>query len=325
MPLGPMHNTLLDPRSQVDFNSRVDQLTQKVDDQNNLIGQLLKQINLNQGPNLGPSDKERRAHQHAGEQFKRSQAEPRTNVLERLGPQSNVHANLGPQGARVREQPREECNDQRPPTRSRANTLRQAVEESSQAQSPNLPHEQGTQGDRPLGTEKGVSQPRSRHQRRQPERPSLRAEDDDQRPPTCSRTNTRRQDVEESSQAQSPNLPHGQNTQGDRPLGTEEEVSQPRSRHRRRRPETPVLRAEDVEKLVNDRLQALQLKGSTEEAMHKEIDRVDCSPFTDKVERAPPPKRFTAPSITPFKGDSDPESHLRHFKSARSCTRQTMP
>ncbi|CAL9027378.1 unnamed protein product [Prunus brigantina] len=54
MPLGPMHNTLLDPRSQVDLNSRVDQLTQKVDDQNNLIGQLLRQINLNQGPNLGP-------------------------------------------------------------------------------------------------------------------------------------------------------------------------------------------------------------------------------------------------------------------------------
>ncbi|XP_021818434.1 uncharacterized protein LOC110760480 [Prunus avium] len=53
-----------------------------------------------------------------------------------------------------------------------------------------------------------------------------------------------------------------------------------------------------------------------EEASCKEIDRVDCSPFTDEVERAPPPKRFTMPSITPFKGDSDLESHLRHFKSA---------
>ncbi|CAL9026827.1 unnamed protein product [Prunus brigantina] len=130
MPLGPMHNTLLDPRSQVDLNSRVDQLTQKVDDQNNLIGQLLRQINLNQGPNLRPRDEERRAHKHAGEQFERSQASqtganrqgrerdradetqtaasrtlsrsrlgPRTNALERLGPQSDVHARLGPQGA----------------------------------------------------------------------------------------------------------------------------------------------------------------------------------------------------------------------------------
>ncbi|CAL8168141.1 unnamed protein product [Prunus armeniaca] len=69
MPLGPMHTTLLDPRSQVDLNSRVDQLTQKVDDQNNLIGQRLRQTNLNHGSNLGPRDEERRAHKHADEQF----------------------------------------------------------------------------------------------------------------------------------------------------------------------------------------------------------------------------------------------------------------
>ncbi|CAL8162082.1 unnamed protein product [Prunus armeniaca] len=211
MLLGSMHTTLLDPRSQVDLNSRVDQLTQKVDDQNNLFGQLLRQINLNQGPNLGPRDEERRAHEHASEQFERSQAGQtganQTNELERLRLQSNVRARLSPQGARVR-------------------------------------------------------------------------------------------------------------NQGDQPLGAGEEVSQSHSRHRRRQPETPTLRAEDVEKLVNDQLRGLRLKGSTEEALCKEIDRVDCSPFTDEVERAPPPKRFTTPSIIPFKGDSDPESHSRHFKSA---------
>ncbi|XP_021808575.1 uncharacterized protein LOC110752269 [Prunus avium] len=65
----------------------------------------------------------------------------------------------------------------------------------------------------------------------------------------------------------------------------------------------------------------LQLKGSTEEALYKEIDRVDCSPFADEVERDAPPKRFTTSSITPFKGDSDPESHLRHFKSAMILSR----
>ncbi|CAL2260511.1 unnamed protein product [Prunus armeniaca] len=52
----------------------------------------------------------------------------------------------------------------------------------------------------------------SRHRRRRPERPSLRAEDDYQRPPARSRTNTQRQAAEESSQAQSLNLPHGQGT-----------------------------------------------------------------------------------------------------------------
>ncbi|KAL6277143.1 hypothetical protein ACE6H2_020744 [Prunus campanulata] len=129
MPLGPMHTS-----GQVDLNSRVDQLTQRIDDQNNLIGLLLRQINLNQGPNLGPHDEERRTHEHASEQFERSQAGqtginkqgrerdragktqtsasrtlsrstirsrlgPRTNVHERLGPQSNVRTRLGPQGS----------------------------------------------------------------------------------------------------------------------------------------------------------------------------------------------------------------------------------
>ncbi|CAL8119193.1 unnamed protein product [Prunus armeniaca] len=209
-----------------------------------------------------------------------------------------------------------EDDDQRSPARSRSDMRRQAVEGSSQTQPSLLPHRQGNQGDRPLGVGEEVSQSRSRHRRRRPERPSLRAEGDDRRPPARLRTNTRRQAAGESSQTQSPNLPHGQSTQGDRPLVTEEEVSQSRSRHRRRRPETPTLRAEDVAKLVNDQLRGLRLKGSAEEALCKEIDRVDCSPFTDEVERAPPPKRFTTPSITPFKGDSDPESHLRHFKSA---------
>ncbi|XP_020412762.1 uncharacterized protein K02A2.6-like [Prunus persica] len=73
MPLGSLHTTLPDSRSQVDLNSHVDQLTQRVDDQNNLISMLLKQINLNQGPNLGPCDEEKRMHKHVNEQFERSQ------------------------------------------------------------------------------------------------------------------------------------------------------------------------------------------------------------------------------------------------------------
>ncbi|BFG41484.1 hypothetical protein CerSpe_277580 [Prunus speciosa] len=298
MPLGSLHTS-----GQVDLNSRVDQLTQRVDDQNNLIGQLLRQINLNQGPNLGPRDEERRTHEHVSEQLERSQAGqarangqgrerdradetqtsasrtlsrstirsrlgPRTNVRERLGPQSNVHARLGPQS--------------------------------------NVHARLGPQGSNQsrLGSQGARVREQSRDER------------NDRRSLARSRTNARQQAVEDSSQAQSPNLPHGQDNQRDQPSGIEEEVNQRRTRPRRHRPEPLPLRAEDVEKLVNDRLQSLQLKGSTDEALHKEIAQVDCSPFTDKVERAAPPKRFTTPSITPFKGDSDPESHLRHFKSA---------
>ncbi|CAL9000443.1 unnamed protein product [Prunus brigantina] len=73
---------------------------------------------------------------------------------------------------------------------------------------------------------------------------------------------------------------------------------------------------EDVERLMNDQLQSFQLKGSTKEALHREVVQVNSSPFTNDVEQATPPKRFTTPTITPFKEDFDLESHLKHFKSA---------
>ncbi|CAL2258764.1 unnamed protein product [Prunus armeniaca] len=55
--------------------------------------------------------------------------------------------------------------------------------------------------------------------------------------------------------------------------------------------------AEDVEKLVSDRLRDLKTGGNLEDALR-------CSQ-----------KRFSTPSFIYFKGDSDPKSHLKHFKS----------
>ncbi|KAI5349528.1 hypothetical protein L3X38_002416 [Prunus dulcis] len=51
--LGSTHFSHPDPRSQVDLNMRVDQLTQRMDNQNNLMRQLLNQINLAQNLGLG--------------------------------------------------------------------------------------------------------------------------------------------------------------------------------------------------------------------------------------------------------------------------------
>ncbi|XP_034225716.1 uncharacterized protein LOC117635522 [Prunus dulcis] len=75
------------------------------------------------------------------------------------------------------------------------------------------------------------------------------------------------------------------------------------------------MRAEDVEKLVNNRLRDLKIGGNFEDALRIEVDRANSSPFTVKIEQAAPPKRFSTPYFTCFKGDSDPESHLKHFKS----------
>ncbi|XP_021829849.1 uncharacterized protein LOC110770076 [Prunus avium] len=73
--------------------------------------------------------------------------------------------------------------------------------------------------------------------------------------------------------------------------------------------------AKDVEKLVNDRLRDLKISGNFKDALRKEMDQANSTPFTPEIEQATPPKRFSTPSFTHFKGDSDPESHLKHFKS----------
>ncbi|KAM0975985.1 hypothetical protein ACFX2C_018947 [Malus domestica] len=39
-------------------------------------------------------------------------------------------------------------------------------------------------------------------------------------------------------------------------------------------------------------------------------------PFTDEIEQAEPRREFSMPYFTSFKGDEDPERHLKHYQSA---------
>ncbi|XP_034229460.1 uncharacterized protein LOC117638446 [Prunus dulcis] len=72
---------------------------------------------------------------------------------------------------------------------------------------------------------------------------------------------------------------------------------------------------EDVEMLVNNRLRGLKIGGNFEDALRMEVDQANSSPFTTEIKQATPPKRFSTPFFTCFNGDSDPESHLKYFKS----------
>ncbi|XP_021834129.1 uncharacterized protein LOC110773930 [Prunus avium] len=144
-------------------------------------------------------------------------------------------------------------------------------------------------------------------------RERLRDERNDRRSLTRSRTNTRQQLGEESSQAQSTNLPHEQGKQGGQPLQVDEEVNYPCLNHEGCQCDRQARRTEDVEKLINDRLRNFKIGGNFEDALRKEVDQANSTPFTAEIEQAAPPKRFSTPSFTHFKGD--PESHLKHFKS----------
>ncbi|CAL8153306.1 unnamed protein product [Prunus armeniaca] len=273
-----------DPQSQADLNLRVDQLAQRVDDQNALMRQLLNQISVAQNPGLGQAGEVRRIDERTGGQLnghqagragasRQGDAQPRdqladmsrasashtqSNVRERLGPRLDVRARLGPQG--------------------------------------NVLQRLGSQGD----------QTDNRRNEDREERHSIAR---------SRRTNSRRQAAENPSQSQSTNTPPRHRGREDRPLQTNEEVNQRRSNRKRRQRDRPALRVEDVEKLVNDRLRDLKTSGNLEDALRKEMDQAISTPFTPEIEQATPPKRFSTPSFTHFKGDSDPESHLKHFKS----------
>ncbi|CAL8131687.1 unnamed protein product [Prunus armeniaca] len=126
---------------------------------------------------------------------------------------------------------------------------------------------------------------------------------------------SRCQAAENPSQTQSTSTPPRQRRREDRPSRTNEEVNQRRPNHKSRQRDRPAMCAEDIEKLVNDRLRDLKTGGNLKDALRKEMDQAISTPFTPEIEQAASPKRFSTPLFTHFKGDSDPESHLKHFKS----------
>ena len=46
------------------------------------------------------------------------------------------------------------------------------------------------------------------------------------------------------------------------------------------------------------------------------MTNISRSPFTDKIEQTERPHKFSMPHFTSFKGDGDPERHLKHYRSA---------
>lgn len=95
-------------------------------------------------------------------------------------------------------------------------------------------------------------------------------------------------------------MPYWQDNRGDRLPEIKEEVDQRCLHHGRHRGELHALQVDDVEKFVNDRLQDLRIGGDSEDALSKETDQVNSSPFTSEIEHAAPLKRFSTLSFTGF-------------------------
>ena len=72
---------------------------------------------------------------------------------------------------------------------------------------------------------------------------------------------------------------------------------------------------EEVEKLFNERLSEFRHNNTTDEALRREMTKISRSPFTDEIEQTEPPRKFSMPHFTSFKGDGDPERYLKHYRS----------
>ncbi|CAL9000544.1 unnamed protein product, partial [Prunus brigantina] len=79
---------------------------------------------------------------------------------------------------------------------------------------------------------------------------------------------SRRQVIENPSQAQSTNTPPRQRRREGQPWQINEEVNQHRPNLKGRQCDRPAMCAEDVEKLMNDRLRDLKTGGNFEDALH---------------------------------------------------------
>ncbi|KAM2243912.1 hypothetical protein ACFX1S_010673 [Malus domestica] len=53
-----------------------------------------------------------------------------------------------------------------------------------------------------------------------------------------------------------------------------------------------------------------------DETLRRDMTNISKSPFTDEIGQTKPPHKFSMPHFTSFKGDEDPERHLKHYISA---------
>ncbi|CAL8175794.1 unnamed protein product [Prunus armeniaca] len=184
----------------------------------------------------------------------RERLDPRLDVRACLGPHGNVHERLGSQGGQTDNRRNEDREERRSAARSQRNIHERLGPQGGQLGNP---HNEDS--------EERHSTARSR------------------------RTNSRRQATENPSQAQSTNTPSRQRKREGRPSQTNEEVNQRHPNREGCQHDRPTMCAEDVEKLVNDRLQDLKTGGNLEDALRKEMDQAISTPFTPEIKQAAPP------------------------------------
>ncbi|XP_048425736.1 uncharacterized protein LOC103946071 [Pyrus x bretschneideri] len=72
---------------------------------------------------------------------------------------------------------------------------------------------------------------------------------------------------------------------------------------------------EEVERLLTEQLRDFQHNKVIDEVLRRDMTNINRSPFTNEIKQAEPPRKFSMPYFTSFKGDGDLERYFKQYRS----------
>ncbi|KAM1667662.1 hypothetical protein ACFX1Q_046599 [Malus domestica] len=291
---GAFHPSSSNPNGEQNLSRQVIELTSALAQQTTLVNQLLQRTEMHRAHDEVSRSRTRVDNepfkQRPGKQpFNPSQVEhsdsahsrlgPRNSVYSRLSARRSVHSRLGPRASiHSRLGPRFDNQHGQP--------SRQSIHSR-------------------LGSQ-GVSS--TSHRSRQP----------DKRKETIVQSGSSSTGSLQKNPSPARNLSHPLQPQRRR---AEREEEQPRPVEKDQgQPKAPLPQQkqiqEEVERLFNERMRDFRRNEMVDEALRRDMTNMSRSPFADEIEQAEPPRKFSMPHFTSFKGDGDPERHLKHYRNA---------
>ncbi|XP_070669108.1 uncharacterized protein [Malus domestica] len=291
---GAFHPSSSNPNGEQNLSRQVIELTSALAQQTTLVNQLLQRTEMHRAHDEVSRSRTRVDNepfkQRPGKQpFNPSQVEhsdsahsrlgPRNSIYSRLSARMSVHSRLGPRASiHSRLGPRFDNQHGQP--------SRQSIHSR-------------------LGSQ-GVSS--TSHRSRQP----------DKRKETIVQSGSSSTDSLQRNPSPARNLSHPLQPQRRRAEREEEQprpVEKDQGQQKAPLPQQKQIQ-EEVERLFNERMRDFRRNEMVDEALRRDMTNMSRSPFADEIEQAEPPRKFSMPHFTSFKGDGDPERHLKHYRNA---------
>ncbi|KAM1124829.1 hypothetical protein ACFX2B_039704 [Malus domestica] len=291
---GAFHPSSSNPNGEQNLSRQVIELTSALAQQTTLVNQLLQRTEMHRAHDeVSRSrtrvDKEPFKQRPGKQLFNPSQVEHSDSAHSRLGPRNSVYSRLSA---------RRSVHSRLGPRASIHSRLRPHFDNQHGQPSRQSIHSR-------LGSQ-GVSS--TSHRSRQP----------DKRKETIVQSGSSSTGSLQRNPSPARNLSHPLQPQR---IRADREEEQPRPVEKDQgQPKAPLPQQkqiqEEVERLFNERMRDFRRNEMVDEALRRDVTNMSRSSFADEIEQTEPPPKFSMPHFTSFKGDEDPERHLKHYRNA---------